>query len=225
SCLLRPAQGACAGFEVNDDDDKERFSFLESELPQEARLIRSVIDVFGSTGGILEFKASLLASHGFAVLALAFFNYDDLPKAVTDISLEYFEEALQWFSHHTMVRPGGVGLMGVSKGAELVLTLASYQPQLVRAVVAVSPAHAIIAVPLMIRGKPSHFVKFDPEMNRVSPEGSMEWRRAYPDHVTTDHIWHPAAIAVEKIQCPIMLVYGDDDMNWDSGRMAELIVK
>ncbi|KAK3729009.1 hypothetical protein QZH41_011466, partial [Actinostola sp. cb2023] len=35
----RPAQGACAGFEANEDDDKERFSFLESGLPQEARLI------------------------------------------------------------------------------------------------------------------------------------------------------------------------------------------
>ncbi|KAK3730036.1 hypothetical protein QZH41_009547 [Actinostola sp. cb2023] len=33
-CLLRPAQGACTGFEVNDDDvHKERFSFLESGLP------------------------------------------------------------------------------------------------------------------------------------------------------------------------------------------------
>lgn len=181
--------------------------------------------MFGTAGGLLEFKAALLASHGFAAFALAYFDYDDLPKVVTDVNLEYFEEALQWFSGYPKVQPGGVGLMGVSKGTELILTLASYQPQLVRAVVAISPAHAIIAVPLNIRGKPSPFVKFEPEMTRLSKEGGIDWRNAYPDNVSNDHIWHPATIAVEKIQCPIMLVFGDEDGSWNSGLQAELIVR
>ena len=184
-----------------------------------------VIDLFGTAGGLLESKASLLASHGFVVLALAYFGYDDLPKAVTDVSLEYFEEALEWFSRHPMVRPGGVGVMGVSKGAELALVLASYKPQLVRAVVAVSPAHAHIAIPLMIRGKPSPFVKFEPEFSKVTANGGIEFRDTYEDHVTNDHIWHPATIAVERIESPILLICGEDDSSWRSTRMADLIVR
>lgn len=34
-----------------------------------------------------------MASKGFAVLALAFFGYDDLPETLEVIDLEYFEEA------------------------------------------------------------------------------------------------------------------------------------
>ncbi|KAK3738838.1 hypothetical protein QZH41_004372 [Actinostola sp. cb2023] len=45
----RPAQGACAGFEVNEDDE-ERFSFLESGLPQEARLTRRSLSVHSCPG-------------------------------------------------------------------------------------------------------------------------------------------------------------------------------
>lgn len=184
-----------------------------------------VIDLFGTAGGLLEFKASLLASHGFATLALAYFGYDDLPKAVTDVSLEYFEEALQWFAQHEKVRPGGVGLMGVSKGSELVLTLASHRPELVRAVVAVSPAHAIVAVPLMIRGEPTAFVKFEPEFSRISPDGGIEWVDNYPDNISHDDIWHPAVIPVERIACPIMLVSGEDDKSWHSSQMGDQIMR
>ena len=31
-------------------------------------------------GNVVEMKAAVLASHGFATLALAFFGVDDLPK-------------------------------------------------------------------------------------------------------------------------------------------------
>ena len=50
-----------------------------------------VIDLFGTRGGLLEYRASLLASHGFCTLALAYFDYDDLPKDFSTIDLTYFE--------------------------------------------------------------------------------------------------------------------------------------
>lgn len=52
-----------------------------------------VIDLFGGSGGLIEFRAVLLANKGFAVLALAFFGYDDLPQSLEEVDLEYFEEA------------------------------------------------------------------------------------------------------------------------------------
>ena len=50
-----------------------------------------IIDLFGNTGGINEYRASLLASHGFCTLALPYFGHDDLPESFTPTDLTYFE--------------------------------------------------------------------------------------------------------------------------------------
>ncbi|XP_072018251.1 bile acid-CoA:amino acid N-acyltransferase-like [Amphiura filiformis] len=53
---------------------------------------KGVIDMFGGTGGLLEFRAALLASRGFAAYALPFYQYEDLPSSAEGkIELEYFE--------------------------------------------------------------------------------------------------------------------------------------
>ncbi|KAL1776794.1 bile acid-CoA:amino :amino acid N-acyltransferase [Sigmodon hispidus] len=59
-----------------------------------------VIDLFGSTGGLVEFRASLLASHGFAALALAYWGYDDLPSPLEKVDIEYFEEGAEFLLRH-----------------------------------------------------------------------------------------------------------------------------
>ena len=58
--------------------------------------LSGVIDLFGTAGGLNDFKASLLASHGFTVLSLAYFGFDDLPKMLPYCEMEYFEEAADW---------------------------------------------------------------------------------------------------------------------------------
>lgn len=59
--------------------------------------------MFGFIGGLVEFRASLLASHGFAVLALAYFGYEDLPEKLQEIDLDYFEEAANFLLAHPKV--------------------------------------------------------------------------------------------------------------------------
>jgi hypothetical protein len=53
-----------------------------------------VIVLGGSSGGMREPLAALLASHGCAALALAYFGVEGLPPQLADIPLEYFETAL-----------------------------------------------------------------------------------------------------------------------------------
>lgn len=59
-----------------------------------------IIDLFGGIGGLIEFRASLLAARGFAVLALAYIAYEDLPKYLMEVDLEYFEEAANLLLAH-----------------------------------------------------------------------------------------------------------------------------
>lgn len=62
-----------------------------------------VIDLFGGIGGLIEIRASLLASHGFAVLALAYCDYEDLPFQLEKGDLEYFEEDANFLLRHPKV--------------------------------------------------------------------------------------------------------------------------
>lgn len=62
-----------------------------------------IIDLYGTGGGLPEYRACLLANYGFAVLALAFYSYEDLPKDMKEFHLEYFEEAVNYMLQHTQV--------------------------------------------------------------------------------------------------------------------------
>lgn len=59
--------------------------------------------MLGGIGGLVEYRASLLAARGFAVLALAYFAYDDLPNQLEEVDLEYFEEAANLLLAHPKV--------------------------------------------------------------------------------------------------------------------------
>ncbi|XP_076464834.1 acyl-coenzyme A amino acid N-acyltransferase 1-like [Babylonia areolata] len=100
-----------------------------------------VIDMTGSTGGLSEIRAALLASHGFAVLALPYFRFQDLPAKLEDVPFDYFEEAVSWFSSHTAVKDGGIGVVGNSKGGEYSMLMAWLCPQVWE-----SSAHVLMLV-------------------------------------------------------------------------------
>ena len=52
--------------------------------------------MFGSAGGLLEFRAAQLASRGFMTLALPFFDYEDLPSDLKELNIDYFEDAVRF---------------------------------------------------------------------------------------------------------------------------------
>ncbi|KAL5013583.1 hypothetical protein ScPMuIL_007853 [Solemya velum] len=105
-------------------------------LPPGDRPAPGVIDLFGMIGGLVEFRAALLASRGFVVLALAYMGYKDLPP-ICYLNLSYFQEAVDWMSYHPRVQSGGLGVVGVSKGGEIGFVMAQYMPQ-VKALVTIS---------------------------------------------------------------------------------------
>ncbi|KAK6736316.1 hypothetical protein RB195_019162 [Necator americanus] len=93
----------------------------------------AVIDISGTGGGLHEHKGSMLASEGFVVLCVAFFQYKNLVKKLSDVEIEYFEKERenQWRE---------LCLQGVSFGGTIAYRLASRYSQ-INAVVSINGPH------------------------------------------------------------------------------------
>jgi len=71
---------------------------------------------------------AVLASHGFNVLTVAYFGEKGLPARLSEIPLEYFERVFTWLSKNPITNGKEIYLLGISKGGELSLLLASRYP-------------------------------------------------------------------------------------------------
>uniref|UniRef100_A0A2P2HZM7 Acyl-coenzyme A thioesterase 1-like n=1 Tax=Hirondellea gigas TaxID=1518452 RepID=A0A2P2HZM7_9CRUS len=111
-----------------------------------------VVDMFGAVGGIMEFRAAMLASRGYAVLSLPFFAYDDLPSVPHTLELEYFEEACHYVMAQKNVIPDRCGMVSVSKSTDIALLLSTKVPQLT-GVVCISVVHVSYDTNITYNGK------------------------------------------------------------------------
>jgi acetyl esterase/lipase len=102
----------------------------------------AIITVGGSSGGLWETPAALLASHGFVTLALAYFGIPPLPPGLAEIPLEYFGTAIRWLQRQREALPQSLAVLGPSRGGELALLLGATFPE-IRAVVAYVPSGAL----------------------------------------------------------------------------------
>ena len=87
------------------------------------------MDLFGTVGGTVEHRSALLASRGIASLALQYFTPGKEDGLIKD--MEYFVGAVDWVHDHPRVNKQGVGVIGVSKGAELAYLLTVCSPKVI----------------------------------------------------------------------------------------------
>ena len=196
-----------------------------------------VLVLGGSDGGLAEGAAALLASHGFATLALAYFRAEHLPSELMEIPLEYFETAIRWLGRQPGVAAGGLGVVGRSRGGELALLLASMFPDIttvvgyvpsgiVHAGIAASPvAGAAPRSAWTYRGKPLPFVPPAGDGRppaAASPETPLELRPMFLKSLENRGAVEAAGIPVERISGPVLLISGEDDRLWPSPILAEI---
>ena len=183
-----------------------------------------VIEMLGGAGGLVEFKASLLASRGFAALALAYFAYDDLPENQSSLDMEYFEEAANWLSNHPKVLPHGIGVHAICFGSWIALLMASLRMNVIKTVVAISPIVVAWYAPFQYKGNSSDVVPLE-NTKKIRTQDGCIWRHSFS--TVTDckpqASNYPAITPVENISCPVLLVFGTDDLNVNSDFAAELI--
>lgn len=202
-------------------------------LPPGAEPHPGVIVLGGSGGGLREPLAALLASHGYAALALAYFGAEGLPPRLANIPLEYFETALAWMSEHPNVRGDRCAVLGVSRGAELALLLGATFPS-VAAVIAYAPSGVLWgAVGAPDPAWTHHGQPLPAVPDRVSPEQSaaifarepMSAAPWYRLNLKDEAALVAATIPVERIAGPVLLISGEDDQMWPSTPMAERIMQ
>jgi dienelactone hydrolase len=124
---------------VEQDGFRGRFCSEPSTVPRPA-----ILRFGGSEGGLPgDATCTILASHGYPTLNLAYFGLPGLPTALSQIRLEYFERALQWLGGQQGVDPPKVVAMGVSRGGEAALIIGSVYPRYVHGVIGVVPSSVV----------------------------------------------------------------------------------
>ena len=201
-------------------------------LPRAKAPYAGVLVVGGSGGGIAwqDYWSEILVRQGFAALALAYFGMEGLPKDLDEIPLEYFVGALEYLQRQPEIDRTRIGVLGLSRGGELALLLASHAPA-IRAVVAFVPSSVIFQSAVSMEagqkprsswtlyGRPLPFVPI--QAGKAAEPLVNQFRRALEqrDHVTK------ATIPVERIRGPILLLSGKEDTTWPSTDMSEMIIR
>lgn len=198
----------------------------------------------GGTGASWRFGPTL-ASLGYAVVGLPYYSADwgqgpkeipDLPGSFIDIRIDQLEAVRAWLRTQPEADANRIGLFGGSKGAEFALIAAS-KFDWIRAVVAYAPSDVVwegwglemieaegTRSSFSFRGQPLPFMPYKGfvEALLAGPGANLlkvheDGRAAHPEREAA------ARIRVEHYRGRLMLVAGDDDRLWASGRMARNI--
>jgi dienelactone hydrolase len=197
-----------------------------------------VVLLGGSSGGFPSRRvASLLASRGYAVLALAYFGRDGLPDRLVEVPLEYVESAVEWLATRNHVRPDPLGVVGWSRGGELAL-LAATRCDRLRTAVGYAPSSVTFQGNTLLTDPGSAWTADGegvPYVPLARPTGFRcravaGWLQGQPLSVrplferglaqASEKRVRAATIPVEEIGGPVLLVTGDDDRVWPADTLA-----
>jgi dienelactone hydrolase len=192
--------------------------------------VPGIVVLGGSEGGGAQAEqvAALLASRGFVALAVTYFGAAGLPDHLCGVPVECVESAVAFLETRPELAGSRIGIVGSSRGAELALLVAAGCPA-VSAVAAFAPS-AIVwpglaaggagAAAWTRNGRPLPYAVPAPTTDGASTQPSTA-RDAFMCALDGLDAGAPAAIPIERIAGPILLVSGDDDQLWPSDVFAE----
>ena len=196
----------------------------------------AVVCFAGSSGGLAAAAAwaPMLASHGFAALAIAYFGVPGLPQALAGIEIEVVERAAAWLLGRADVAGDRVTVLGMSRGSELALLAGALLDQLVGAVVCFAPsgvawcgfgpAGPVDAPAWTFRGAPIPYRGGDATPPPgFGTSGPVALRPLFERALQDADAVRAAEIPVERARGPILLVSGEADAMWPSTHLGELV--
>jgi dienelactone hydrolase len=179
----------------------------------------AVITLGGSGGNMDVQTAVILASRGYAALALDYFGGQGLPDQLSQIPLEYFADALAWLQAQPVVDGERIGVIGHSRGGELALLLGATFPE-IKAVVSYAGSGVVFGGypgpgPAWTLGRET--VPFAPSELDLAPERDRPAVVPGPAEELAK-----AEIPVERINGPVLLISGTADRVWPATMLSEI---
>lgn len=188
----------------------------------------AIITLGGSEGGIeaAQGEAAWLASHGFVVLALAWYRMPTLPKDMVQVPVGTIGTGIDYLEKQPFVDADSLGIMGISWGGILALYAGAHFPHLhvvvslvggpivgqgIRRDVPPGDFRVVDDSPFLDAGNPVPFVTF-PELSAAM--ASRDWTAVAK-----------GLIPVWKTNGPILFVAGGDDKLEFSAVMASLAIR
>ncbi|MGD1045071.1 MAG: acyl-CoA thioesterase/bile acid-CoA:amino acid N-acyltransferase family protein [Bacteroidota bacterium] len=208
--------------------------------PKNKQNLPLIIMLGGSNGGIREVddRAKIVSSHGYAVLALGYFGMENLPKNLERIPLEYFFNSIDWAKEKQFIDTAKIVIIGVSKGGEAALLVASMRRD-IKGAIAFVPSNVrwqgipdgpsfISKSSWTLNGNDLPYLKcsfsFSFFWKFICKSKQIEMREIFKPIITEDKSKiDPALIEVEKINGPILLIAGKDDKLWPSYDMCQMM--
>lgn len=196
----------------------------------------AVIAFAGSGGGLgaAAAWAPMLASHGIAALAIAYFGVPGLPDALVRIDVEVVGRAADWLLRRPDVADREIAVMGMSRGSELAL-LAGALLEPIGPVVAFAPSGVCWAGlgPRGPVGAPAWRFGGDDipcagvyaggmPLPAAVPGTAIALRPYYQATLADDTATGAAEIPVERVKGPILLVSGEADAMWPATDLAQI---
>ncbi|KAM9352518.1 peroxisomal succinyl-coenzyme A thioesterase-like [Symphorus nematophorus] len=173
-----------------------------------------ILDLWGGGGKLVEYRAALLASHGFASLALEYLT----PKLVETEAIvddQYFETAYRVLAQHPQVLGSRIAILGLSLGTSVALRMAVYSKVIkLRCLVCISGSH--------VQPVDGHWHQvldsFDNNAEKAyfNEENQVIWRDLTLPIPTDTSL----KVDVGRLKCPLLLVVGEDDQNWPAYESA-----
>ncbi|WP_276301143.1 acyl-CoA thioester hydrolase/BAAT C-terminal domain-containing protein [Halorussus lipolyticus] len=196
-----------------------------------------VVHGSGGGGGYERHYARRLAHHGYAAFCVEYFDGPGRPDGLDRIPLEYFGRAIDWLVDQPEVDGERVGAVGFSRGGEAVMLTGAHFDR-VGAIVAYSASGYTFPAPTWMPGVEEEgpawtldgeVIPYLPVDELVTAEQDGFEDVVENDDVdastlavenATDEQLREAAIPVERIDGPVLLVSGGDDAIWPSADLA-----
>ncbi|KAK9976107.1 hypothetical protein ABG768_021313 [Culter alburnus] len=173
-----------------------------------------VLDLWGAGGGLVEYRSALLASHGFASMAVDYFSPKELQLQHIDIS--YFEKAYKVLKNHPAIEKDRLAVLGLSFGSIITLSIVAYSN-------VIKPQCCVC-----ING--SHLIPFDKNLFELIEEMKKnvdklrlneENQVIHRDVILTTPPDPPVKVDIGRINCPLLLVTAADDQAFPAVESAE----
>jgi len=226
--------------DINSEEIRKKDLVANFYYPKNKQKLPLIIMLGGSNGGIREVdnSAKIISSHGYAVLALAYFGIDNLPANLERVPLEYFFNAIDRAKEKQFIDTTKIVIVGVSKGGEAALLVASMRRD-IKGAIAFGPSNVrwqgipngpsfISKSSWTVNSEDLPFLKCSFSLSffskYISNSKQIEMYEIFQPVLNEIKLTiEPAIIKVEKINGPILLFAGKDDKVWPSYDMCQMI--